>query len=184
MSGPERRPPSACRIPCYVAAIFWQLPSIAHVLTLIVVSSAPRLCTSQVTRCESSPLFYYSGEPIGGHCWLWALTGGAAVGSAKRWLACHSKSRTATDSSLHSLCADWIKTESVPIYSHRNFVSTFILSQTDCVCALAGKQQQWCCSQMTATFKAIFFSPPHLMDELDCLILPQQFLHIHFNLPL
>lgn len=63
---PERRLPSACRIPCYVAAIFWQLPSIAHVLTLIVVSSAPRLCTSQVTRCESSPLFYYSGEAIVG----------------------------------------------------------------------------------------------------------------------
>lgn len=63
---PERRLPSACRIPRYVAAIFWQLPSIAHVLTLIVVSSAPRLCTSQVTRCESSPLFYYSGEAIVG----------------------------------------------------------------------------------------------------------------------
>lgn len=63
---PERRLPSACRIPRYVAAIFWQLPSIAHVLTLIVVSSAPRLCTSQVRRCESSPLFYYSGEAIVG----------------------------------------------------------------------------------------------------------------------
>lgn len=63
---PERRLPSACRIPCYVAAIFWRLPSIAHVLTLIVVSSAPRLCTSQVTRRESSPLFYYSREAIEG----------------------------------------------------------------------------------------------------------------------
>lgn len=65
MFKPERRPPSACRIPCCVAAVFWQLPSVAHVLTLIVVSSAPRLCTSQVTRCESSQSFITQGSPSG-----------------------------------------------------------------------------------------------------------------------
>lgn len=65
--------------PMLCCSHFWQLSSIPHVLTLIVMSSASRLRTSQVTQCESSSPFYYSGDFIRAGTWLLALTGGAGV---------------------------------------------------------------------------------------------------------
>lgn len=44
---------------------FWQLSSIPHVLTLIVMSSASRLHTAQVAWRQMSSLFYYSWDLIG-----------------------------------------------------------------------------------------------------------------------
>lgn len=75
----QETPTECLQDPMLCCSHFWQLSSIPHVLTLIVMSSASRLRTSQVTQCESSSPFYYSGDFIRAGTWLLALTGGAWV---------------------------------------------------------------------------------------------------------
>lgn len=71
----QETPAERLQDPVFSSSHFWQLSSIAHVLTLIVMSSASRLHTAQVTRYRVSSLFYYSGGLVG----LLALTGKAVA---------------------------------------------------------------------------------------------------------
>lgn len=111
----QETPTECLQDPMLCCSHFWQLSSIPHVLTLIVMSSASRLRTSQVTLCESSSPFYYSGDFIRAGTWLLALTGGAWVDF---------------DKALISL--------SLRVWdSHKQFISLPACRAADWICCLA-----------------------------------------------
>lgn len=61
----QETPAERLQDPVLGSSHFWQFSSIPHVLALIAMSSASRLHTAQVTRCQIGSLFYYSWDLIG-----------------------------------------------------------------------------------------------------------------------